>query len=221
MPSAKKQQDSGECADWVIRMHDIFGALYLATGAISINRVLHSSGKSVMEVPNADALLLELQAISLRYTNEYFDRLREHAKLPVKHVDRVKFRSSVLEQVRRIPSIPRSWGPTEYIPVAELLQTGSYLFPSVEKQTATVLAHKLHKKLGPTFFNKVTDEHDRARRLLMAAGVPEKKAWNFVKGAESKQRSRAKRGTVTKVQRKPTPDKPPRQGSGFFSIESR
>lgn len=191
LPSAKKLIERGNHEDWIEKMHNIMTSLvYLAT-LIAIDQKFRAGGKRFAESAKAQALLSVLEENALRMMRSVADP--STVKLLVPHVDRETFHADLLARMKAISPAPTTWSPKKYVPVAETLQTGSYLFPVLAKQKPIALAAKLHKALGPTFFNTVTDERDRARRLLMAAGVPRQTAWNFVKGAESQRRSRAKR----------------------------
>lgn len=191
--SAKKQEKRGGCADWVASMHDILEALYLAIGFVTAEKLLSAFGKHMEQAEPARTLLFDLRTASLKYLKEMSNTKPSNVMLTEKHLERDEFRESILQHVRCIPPSPTSWGPEAYVPIAHLIHTGRYLFPEIEGQSVSVLAAKMHERLGPTFFNKVEDEHHRGRRLLMVAGVDRQTAWNFMVGAERKRRSRAKK----------------------------
>lgn len=187
--SATKQEKR---ADWVASLRDILDALYMATGMISGGRLLSERGRSMPQLAPSEAFVSELRESSLRYMREL-----GIPSLLAKHTKKRDFRAAIVRYVRQVhePALDHDELRRDYRSVAELLHTGALLFPVIVAQDIATLASTLESRLGPGIFSKASDPDERARQFLIVAGVDSKVAWTFIKGAKSKQRSRAKQGT--------------------------
>lgn len=185
--SVTMQEATG--VDWVVEMGDVLEAIVRAVYGIRHEKIGPLNGP-IPKAKSSRQFISRLRKLSL-------DFLRSDPSLyPAKHIDKKTFRVELLLYMSHLhgSATGDEMSLGDYTVIAGLLHRGSNCFPILAEQTVSAIASRLYGELGAYFFQNITDPRERAKKILRVAGVDRQRAWNLLKGAESQQSGRAKRG---------------------------
>ncbi len=188
---------------WVASMRHTLDALLMAVQAIG----RQGPGEPDHVARNAKDALAFLETIR----DLSLDFARDRDLFASKFLRKKDFREILIECMRQLdypsPGLNDDWSEAGSVSVASVLLLGSLLFPALAAYSEVELGAKIYAALGPDFDKRNKDPIERARDVLMAAGVDRKSADNLIDSAEAMQRKRAAERVAKDPQASPKPRK--------------